>query len=72
MDELAGFVLLVAAFVWWVTRTNLFGHFRRRWHGADPGGLNHEASGGKWGGEGTPPGSFHVSGGAPRGPNHRL
>jgi hypothetical protein len=75
MAELAAFVLLAAAFVWRVTRTNLFHHWRRHWrhHSADPGGLVHGASQGRrWEGEGTPPGSFHVSGGAPRGPHHRL
>ena len=75
MAEIVAMVLLKAALVWWVTRTNLFRHWRWLWrrHRADPGGLNYGASDGKrWDGDGTPPGSFHAPGGAARSPNHRL
>jgi hypothetical protein len=75
MTEILALVLLAAAFFWGVTRTNLFRHWRRQWlrHGADPGGITNAASDGKrWDGEGVPPGSFHVQGGARRSQNHRL
>jgi hypothetical protein len=75
MAEIWTLVLLTAAVVWWVTRTNLFRHWRWHWrrHRADSGGLQYGASEGKqWDGDGTPPGSFHVQGGAARSPNHRL
>ena len=75
MAEILALVLLTAALVWWVTRTNLFRHWRWLWrrHRADPGGLNHGAFRRKAVGRRWHPSRFlHAPGGAARSPNHRI